>query len=169
VLVVFPPCSVDDEPQLEGKYRVLCIKFQTNSGLPPENPVLPLGVVILKTSCTDSGVVFDVQYDATLIQPRTVLDIFVPLGGSFLPPPRPTMQATQDITSLLRRTLISAVLSIPVAVFPWAPLQPCPIIYGSQSRIQHAILRNADAIVDANHPRISHFGIFTPTRDIGPR
>jgi len=126
-------CSVDDEPQLEGKYRVLRIKFQTNSGLPPEYPVLPLGVVILKTSRTESGVVFDVQYDAALIQPRSVLDIFVPLGGSFLPPPRPTTQVAQDITSILRRTLISAILSIPVVVFSWAPLQPRPIIYGAIS------------------------------------
>jgi len=127
-------CSVDDEPQLEGKYRVLRIKFQTNAGLPPEYPVLPPSVVILKTSRAESGVVLDVQYDAALIQPRSVLDIFVPLGGSFLPSPRlTTTQAAQDITSLLRRTLISAVLSIPVVVFSWAPLPPHPIIYGAIS------------------------------------
>ena len=125
-------CSVDDEPRLEGKYRVLRITFQANTGLPPQYPVLPLGVVILKTSRTESSVVFDVQYDAALIQPRSVLDIFVPLGGSFLPPP--TLNTTpQDITSLFRRTLISAILSIPVVVFSWAPLRPHPIIYGAIS------------------------------------
>jgi len=114
---------------------VLRIMFQTNAGLHPEYPVLPLGVVILKTSPTESGVVFDVQYDAALIPPRSVLDIFVPLGGSFLPPSRlnNTSKVAQDITSLLRRTLISAILSIPVVVFSWAPLQPHPIIYGAIS------------------------------------
>lgn len=128
-------CEVDDESQLDGKYRVLRIKFQTNTGLPPEYPVLPLGVVILRTWRAESSIVFDVQYDAALIQPRSVLDIFVPLGGSFLPPPRPTTtsQVSQDIASLLRRTIISVILSIPVIVFSWAPLKPHPVIYGAIS------------------------------------
>ena len=130
-------CEVDDESQLEGKYRVLRIKFQTDTGPPPDYPVLPLGVVILRTLRTESSIVFDIQYDAALIQPRSVLDIFVPLGGSFLPPPRltTTSQLAQDITSLLRRTIISAILSIPVIVFSWAPLKPHPIIYGAISLV----------------------------------
>jgi cation transport ATPase len=128
-------CMVDDKSQLEGKYRILRIKFLKNAGLLPESPVLPLGVVILKISRTESTVVFDVQYDAALIQPRSVLEIFASLGGSFLPPSKSTTtsQVTGDITSRLRRTLISAILTIPVIVFSWAPLPPHPIIYGAIS------------------------------------
>ncbi len=112
-------CMVDDKSQLEGKYRILRIKFLKNAGLPPESPVLPLGVVILKISRTESTVIFDVQYDVALIQPRSVLEIFA--------------QVTGEITSRLRRTLISAILTIPVIVFSWAPLPPHPIIYGAIS------------------------------------
>lgn len=125
-------CVVVDEPQLEGKHRILHIKFQTTTVLPP---VLPRGVVILKASRTESGVVFEVRYDAAVIQPRSVLDIFSPLGGSFIPPSKSnaSAQVNTEVTSLFRRTLISAVLSIPVMVFSWAPLQPHPIVYGAIS------------------------------------
>lgn len=125
-------CVVVDEPRLEGKCRLLHIEFQTATVLPP---VLPPGVVILKASRTESGVVFEVQYDAAKIQPRSVLDIFDPLGGSFLPPSKSDASApvNTEVTSLFRRTLISAVLSIPVLVFSWAPLQPHPIVYGAIS------------------------------------
>jgi Cd2+-exporting ATPase len=125
-------CVVVDEPRLEGKHRILHIKFQTTTVLPP---VLPPGVVILKASRAESDVVFEVRYDAAVIQPRSVLDIFGPLGGSFLPPSKSnaSAQVTTEVTSLFRRTLISAVLSIPVMVFSWAPLQPHPIVYGAIS------------------------------------
>jgi copper chaperone CopZ len=125
-------CVVVDEPRLEGKHRILYIKFQTTTVLPP---VLPPGVVILKASRTEFGVVFEIQYDAAVIQPRSVLGIFGPLGGSFLPPSKSnaSAQVTTEVTSLFRRTLMSAVLSIPVMVFSWAPLQPHPIVYGAIS------------------------------------
>ena len=125
-------CVVVDEPPLEGKHRILHIKFQTATVFPP---VLPPGVVILKASRNESGVVFEVQYDAAVIQPRSVLSIFGPLGGSFLPPSKSNARAqvTSEVTSLFRRTLMSAVLSIPVMVFSWAPLQPHPIVYGAIS------------------------------------
>lgn len=128
-------CEVDDKSRMEGKYRVLRIEFQTNAGIPPKCPVLPLGVVILKTSHTESTVIVDVQYNAVLIQPRSVLDVFVSLGGSFLPPSRlkTTSQFGGDITSRLRRTFVSAILCIPVVVFSWAPLKPHPILYGGIS------------------------------------
>lgn len=128
-------CVVVDSPRLEGKHRVLHIKLQSKTVLPYEYPVLPPGVVILKASRTESGVIFDVQYDAAVIQPRTVLDIFGSLGGSFLPPSRSnaSAQVATEVTSLLRRTLISAILSVPVMIFSWAPLQPHPIVYGAIS------------------------------------
>jgi Cd2+-exporting ATPase len=123
-------CVVVDETRLEGKQRILHIKFQTTTVLPP---VLPPGVVIVKASRTESGVVFEVQYDAAVIQPRSVLDIFGSLGGSFLPPSKSNASApvNTEVTSLFRRTLISAILSIPVLVFSWAPVQPHPIVYGA--------------------------------------
>jgi Cd2+-exporting ATPase len=125
-------CVVVSEPHLEGKYRVLHIKFQAKAVLPP---ILPPGVVILKASRTKSDAVLDVQYDVAVIQPRAVLDIFSPLGGSFLPPSKsnPSAHVTSEVTSLFRRTLLSAILSIPVVVFSWAPLQPHPIEYGAIS------------------------------------
>jgi cation transport ATPase len=125
-------CEVVDESRLEGKHRILQIKFQTTTVLPP---VLPPGVVILKASRTESSVVFEVHFDAAVIQPRSVLDIFGPLGGSFLPPSKAnaSAQVSTEVTSLFRRTVISAVLSIPIMVFSWAPLQPHPIVYGAIS------------------------------------
>lgn len=128
-------CEVDEKSRMEGKYRVLRIEFQTNAGNPFKSPVLPLGVVILKTSHTESTVIVDVQYNAVLIQPRSVLDVFAPFGGSFLPPSRlkTTPQFGGDITSRLRKTITSAILCIPVVVFSWAPLQPHPILYGAIS------------------------------------
>jgi cation transport ATPase len=128
-------CEADDQSRMKGKYRVLRIEFQTKTGILHKDPVLPLGVVILKTSRTQSTVIFDVEYNVALIQPRSVLDVFVSLGGSFLPPSRQnaTSQVDGDITSRLRQTIISAILCIPVVVFSWAPLQPRPILYGAIS------------------------------------
>jgi Cu2+-exporting ATPase len=109
--------------------------FQAKAILPCEYPVLPPGVVILKASHTDSNAVLDVQYDAAVIQPRAVLNIFESLGGSFLPPSRSnaSAQVATEVNSLFRRTLISAILTMPVIVFSWAPLQPHPIVYGAIS------------------------------------
>lgn len=128
-------CVVVDEARPEGRHRILRIKCQMKAGVSCEYPVLPPGVVILKAFHTESGVVFEAQYDAAVIQPRSVLDIFVSLGGSFLPPPKSNAsdQVARNITSLFRRTLISAILCIPVIVFSWAPLPPHPIIYGAAS------------------------------------
>jgi Cu2+-exporting ATPase len=128
-------CAVVEGPQLKGKHRVLHIKFQAKTVLPYEYPVLPPSVLILKASRTESSVIFDVQYDAAVIQPRSVLDIFSPLGGFFLPPSKSnaTAQVATEVTSLFRRTLISAILSTPVLIFSWAPLRPHPIVYGAIS------------------------------------
>ncbi|KAI0251203.1 hypothetical protein BJV78DRAFT_1213367 [Lactifluus subvellereus] len=147
--IVFPPdiakrvaeftgftCAVLDDTQLAGKNRLLRIEVPTGTGIPRENfPKLPPGVVILETSRTTSSMVLDVQYDAAVIQPRSVLDIFVLLGGSFLPPSRTNASAQigREIFSLFRRTLISAILCIPVIIFSWAPLRPHPIQYGAVS------------------------------------
>jgi len=123
---------VVDETRLEGKLRILRVKFPAT---PRDHPSLPPGVVILKTSRSESSVIYDVQYDPAVIQPRNVLDIFVSVGGSFLPPPRSNAseQVANDIIPLFRRTVLSAILCTPVVVFSWAPLHPHPITYGGIS------------------------------------
>lgn len=137
--LVFPPdiakriaeftgfaCAVLNDAQLSGKDRLLRIKVPTGTAFPHGLPELPPGVMILETSSTTSITILDVQYDAAVIQPRSVLDIFIPFGGSFLPPSRPNASAQIGIElfSLFRRTLISAILCIPVIVFAWAPIRP---------------------------------------------
>ncbi|KAH9956288.1 E1-E2 ATPase-domain-containing protein [Russula dissimulans] len=121
-----------DEARLEGKLRILRIKFPAT---PRDHPSLPPGVVILKASRTESSVIYDVQYDATAIPARSVLDIFVSVGGSFLPPSRSNAseQVASDIIPLFRRTFMSAILCTPVVVFSWAQLHPHPITYGGIS------------------------------------
>ncbi|KAI9441707.1 heavy metal translocatin [Lactarius indigo] len=100
-----------------------------------QGPKLPLGVEILDTSNTTCGTVLDVQYDPTIIAPRTVVDSFAVIGGSFLPPSKSivSLQASKEIYNLFIRTLISFILCIPVLVFAWAPIKPHPIVYGAIS------------------------------------
>ncbi|KAI0302414.1 heavy metal translocatin [Multifurca ochricompacta] len=128
-------CAVLNEARFEGNHRLLHIKFMSDTRLPHEYLKLPPGVAILETSRTGSNTIFDVQYDATMIQPRSVLDYFAPMGGSFLPPSKSdaSAQLTKEIISLFFLTVISAILCIPVLVFAWAPLQPKPKIYGAVS------------------------------------
>ena len=129
-------CTVDSA-QLEGTHRLLRIALPADAGSesPADVPKLPLGVEILHTSRTTSGVVVDVQYDASIIGPRTVVDSFAAVGGSFLPLSKSIagLQATKDIHDLFFRTLISFILCIPVLVFAWAPIPPHPIVYGGIS------------------------------------
>ncbi|KAH9974623.1 E1-E2 ATPase-domain-containing protein [Lactifluus volemus] len=144
--LVFPPniakrvteitgfvCAVVDEPLLEGKHRFLRIKVSSDAGMPSEYPSLPLGVKLLGTSRTTSSIVLDVQYDAAIIEPRSVLEIFAPFGGSLLSPfsSNSSAQIREEIRSLFRRTLISVILCVPVMILAWAPLRPSPIKYGA--------------------------------------
>ncbi|KAF8270445.1 hypothetical protein EI94DRAFT_769256 [Lactarius quietus] len=129
---------VVDPAQLEGRHRLLRIALPTVSG--SESPAtevskLPLGVEILYTSRTASGMILEVQYDASIIGPRTAADSFAAIGGTFLPPSKSiaSLQAAKDMCNLFVRTLISFILCIPVLVFAWAPIQPHPIVYGGIS------------------------------------
>ena len=130
-------CAVDSA-QLEGRHRLLRIALPpvTGSDSPAdEGSKLPYGVDILNSSRTASGMVLEIQYDISIIGPRTVVDSFATVGGSFLPPLKSiaSLQAAKDIYNLFVRTLISAILCIPVLVFAWAPIDPHPIIYGGIS------------------------------------
>ena len=130
-------CEVDSA-QLEGRHRLLRIALPAVTGSESsasEVPKLPFGVEILNTSRTTSCTVLDVQYDALIIGPRTVVDSFATVGGTFLPPLKSiaSLQAAKDIHNLVVRTLISAILCIPVLVFAWAPIDPHPTVYGGIS------------------------------------
>ncbi len=126
---------VVDPAQLEGGCRILRIALPTVAESSGKDPKLPLGVEILNTSYTASGAVLDVQYDPAMIGPRTVVDSFAAVGGSFLPPPKSIagLQIAKDIYNHFLRTLISFILCIPVLVFAWAPIEPHPIVYGGIS------------------------------------
>ena len=129
-------CMVaSDAAWFEGRHRLLRIALPTVTGSSEKVPDLPLGVEILNTSYTTSGTVLDVQYDASILGPRTVVDSFATVGGSFLPLSKSntSLQASKEIYNLFVRTLISAILCIPVLVFAWAPLKPRPIVYGAIS------------------------------------
>ncbi|KAH9067564.1 heavy metal translocatin [Lactarius vividus] len=121
--------------QFEGSRRILRIALPTVSRFSTKVPKLPFGVEILNTSSTTSGTILDVQYNPMIVAPRTVVDSFAAIGGSFLPPSKSTasLQASREIYNLFIRTLISFILCIPVLVFSWAPIQPHPIIYGAIS------------------------------------
>jgi copper chaperone CopZ len=118
-------CVVDSS-QLEGRHRILRIALPAAARSFDKVRNLPLGVEILNTSCTTPGTVLDVQYDASAIGPRTVVDSFAAVGGSFLPPSNSNagLQASKELYNLFVRTLISFILSIPVLVFAWAPIEP---------------------------------------------
>ncbi|KAH9050899.1 heavy metal translocatin [Lactarius deliciosus] len=126
---------VIDSAQLEGSRRILRIALPTLAESFDKILELPLGVGILNRSRTVSGTVLDVQYDPTMVAPRTVVDSFVAIGGSFLPPSKSTasLQASKEIYNLFVRTLISFILCIPVLIFAWAPIKPHPTIYGAIS------------------------------------
>ena len=129
-------CVVDsDSAQLERRHRILRVVLSAVAKPSEKLPKLPLGVEILNTSYTISGTVLDVQYDASVIGPRTVVDSFTAVGGSFLPLSKSNagLQASKEIYNLFVRTLISAILCIPVLVFAWAPIKPHPIVYGGIS------------------------------------
>jgi len=128
-------CVVVDSSHLGGRLRTLRIALPTAAESSLDLPKLPLGVEILKTSCTTFGTVLDIQYDSTVIGPRAVVGSFAAVGGSFFPPSKSiaSLEAFKELYSLFFRTLISFILCIPVLVLAWAPIQPHPIVYGGIS------------------------------------
>ena len=146
-------CVVDsDSAQLERRHRILRVVLSAVAKPSEKLPKLPLGVEILNTSYTISGTVLDVQYDASIIGPRTVVDSFTAIGGSFLPPSKSNagLQASKEIYNLFVRTLISAILCIPVLVFAWAPIKPHPIVYGGISLFLATCIQTSGKSIRAN-------------------
>ncbi|KAI0266483.1 E1-E2 ATPase-domain-containing protein [Gloeopeniophorella convolvens] len=128
-------CAVLEEVCHEGKNRSLHVAFPPHVGSPWEKISLPPGVSIISVAHTPLSAVLDVQYDAALVQPRSVLGLFTPLGGDFLPPSKTdaAAQIARVLSSLFRRTLISAILCLPVLILAWAPIPAHPTVYGAIS------------------------------------
>ena len=97
---------------------------------------LPNGVAIKgRKLMKNKGNLLEVQYDSTIIQPRDVVAGFEPWDGEYVPLERvrEPSQASKDLWLLLRRTVLSAIATIPILVFAWAPLPNRPVLYGSIS------------------------------------
>ncbi|KAG8741567.1 hypothetical protein FRC10_002691 [Ceratobasidium sp. 414] len=87
------------------------------------------GVVVVRE---ERGGVIEVEYDGN---PRDVLTAFDPWDPTYLPPASASQadSAQREVLRLLKLTIISAALCIPVLVLAWAPLPPHPTIYGAVS------------------------------------
>jgi len=74
-------------------------------------------------------------YDASVVGARTIVNEAFGEPLRLAPPrPDPSIAAGQrHLRSVVRMTVLSAVLTIPVLVLAWAPLPPRPILYGSIS------------------------------------
>ena len=97
---------------------------------------LPTGVSIKSRKLKKNKEnLLEVQYDSTVIQPRGVVAAFQPWDGEYVPleQVREPNQASKDLWLLLRRTTLSAIATIPILVFAWAPLPKRPVLYGSIS------------------------------------
>ena len=77
----------------------------------------------------------EVQYDSTIIQPRSVVAGFELWDGEYVPleQVRGPSEASKEFRYFLRRTILSAIATIPILVFSWAPLPKRPVLYGSIS------------------------------------
>lgn len=128
-------CEPVQEVRAEGKNKMMRIAVVQDVGVNWEKSALPMGVTVRMMKPSPSGMVLDVEYDSSVIQPRTVLQNFSKWGGEFIPIPkqRVSEQASKELRILFRRTTISAILCIPVLVFSWAPLPDNPIVYGGCS------------------------------------
>lgn len=68
-------------------------------------------------------------------RPREVFEQFKVYGGELVPPGSDNQRdiATRDLIAVAARTIICAILSVPVLVFAWADLPHRPILYGGIS------------------------------------
>ena len=97
---------------------------------------LPAGVSIKSRKLMkNERLLLEIQYDSTMIQPRGVVAAFEPWDGEFVPleQARGPNKASKELWYFLRRTVFSAVATIPILVFSWAPIPKRPVLYGSIS------------------------------------
>jgi cation transport ATPase len=125
-------CKFEQDLREEDLMRILWVSVPTKW----DDNELPNGVSIKSRKLTNNkGNLLEVQYDSTVIQPRDVVAAFESWDGEYVPLEhvREPSQASKDLWGLLRRTALSAIATIPILVFAWAPLPKHPIIYGSIS------------------------------------
>lgn len=129
-------CEPVQEVRAEGKNKMMRIAVVADVDVSWEKLPLPMGATVrVMTPSPSRHTVLDVEYDSSIIQPRSVLQAFSEWDGEFLPTPKQRVsdQASKQLRILTRRTVISALLCIPVLVFSWAPLPDNPIVYGGCS------------------------------------
>jgi cation transport ATPase len=125
-------CKFEQDLREEDLMRILWVSVPTKW----DDNELPNGVSIKSRKLTNNkGNLLEVQYDSTVIQPRDVVAAFERWDGEYVPLEhvREPSQASKNLWGLLRRTALSAIATIPILVFAWAPLPKHPIIYGSIS------------------------------------
>ena len=125
-------CKFEQELREEDLMKSLWVSVPTKW----DDNKLPNGVTVKSRKPTkNKGNLLEVQYDSTIIQPRDVVAGFEPWDGEYIPLEhvREPSQASKDLWLLLRRTILSAIATIPILVFSWAPLPDRPVLYGSIS------------------------------------
>jgi cation transport ATPase len=125
-------CKFEQDLREEDLMRILWVSVPTKW----DDNELPNGVSIKGRKLTkNKGNLLEVQYDSTVIQPRDVVAAFERWDGEYVPLEhvRGPNQASKNLWRLLRRTALSAIATIPILVFAWAPLPKHPIVYGSIS------------------------------------
>ena len=125
-------CKFEQELREEDLMKTLWISVPIKW----DDNELPNGVAIKSRKLTkNKGNLLELQYDSTVIQPRGVIAGFEPWDGEHVPHEqvREPSQASKDLWHLLRRTVLSAIATIPILVFAWAPLPDRPVLYGSIS------------------------------------
>ena len=122
-------CKFEQELLEEDLMKILWVSVPIKW----DDSELPYGVIIKSRKLTkNKRNLLEVQYDSSIIQPRDVVAGFEPWEGEYVPleQVREPSQASKDLWLLLRRTVLSAIATIPILVFAWAPLPKRPIIYG---------------------------------------
>ena len=127
-------CKFEQEIQEEDFMKTLWVSVPVKW----DDHELPIGVSIKRRKPVKiKGNLLEVQYDSTIIQPRDVVAAFEAWDGEYVPIEqiRGPSQASKDLWHLLRRTILSAIATIPILIFAWAPLPKHPVLYGSISLV----------------------------------
>jgi len=127
-------CKFEQELREEDLMKTIWVSVPTKWG----DNELPDGIAIKSRKLTkDKRSLLGVQYDSTAIQPRDVVEAFEPWDGEYVPLEhvREPNQASKDLWAHFRRTVLSAIATIPILVLSWAPIPKHPVLYGSISLV----------------------------------
>jgi Cd2+-exporting ATPase len=115
----------------DGKAGERQLKVRCSSSLYEEDVLKIEGV----TRMRDEGKgIYDIGFDPAHVHARDVLRSLQDWGATLVPESEDAdTAAAKDLRVLLIRTIVSAVLTVPVLIFAWAPLPPNPGLYGAFS------------------------------------